>query len=167
MVRYTEKLLEKGVERKRLTSQLATLVGAVANDVACNLPEGSRPTYEKKFKEFDTPNLKGTFEVDAPWWSNLEVVRIESNLGEAKYLALSRTMDKPKVVFVPDKEPGTRFFLDNDPRAKVWVASAEDYLKFANSIPEIMAGFEKTADELSKILREAFGKLKEIASTKA
>ena len=73
--------------------------------------------------------------------------------------------DNKPAVFVADKEPGTSFFLDNDPRRRIEVASAEEYLEFANHIPEIVAGFEKKADELSEILREAFDSLREIANT--
>ena len=39
MVRYTEKLLEKGAERKRLTNQLAEMVGKVADEIAQNAPD--------------------------------------------------------------------------------------------------------------------------------
>jgi hypothetical protein len=164
MVRYTEKLLEKGAERKRLTKQLAALVGNVANDIAQSLPEGTTP----KRLSLEEREKKGIPLPSQPWWDNLQVVRVESNLGETKFLALIHYHRKePTVVFVPDKEPGSRFFLDNDPRAKVRVASAEEYLKFANDLPEIAAAFEMKADELNNDLRSAFDKLKEIASTDA
>ena len=47
------------------------------------------------------------------------------------------------------------------------MASAKNLSEFANSIPEIVAGFEKTADQLSETLLKAFAKLKEIAQTGA
>jgi hypothetical protein len=158
MVKYTEKLMEKGEERKRLTKQLAVLVGAVANDIAQSLPEGARHLLEK-----DQIVTIGPGKV-RPSILNLKVIRIRSNIGETKFLANIPILEKePPTVFVPDMEPGTRFFLDNDPRAKVYVASSEHYLKFANSIPEIVNGFEQTADQLSDTLRKAFDKLKDIA----
>ncbi len=160
MVKYTEKLLEKGEERKRLTKQLAALVGAVAEDIAQSLPEGTKPSYEGKE---DDSLFSG------PWWAGtlgLKVVRIRSNISEANFLGhYDMFNDEKLTVFVSDREPGTRFFLDNDPRGKVYVASAGDYLNFANSLPEIVAGFEKKADELSQTLRKAFDDLKELAKT--
>jgi hypothetical protein len=188
MVKYTEKLLEKGEERKRLTKQLALLVGAVANDIAQSLPEGSEPSYDekawkkeqaaayeqkhgKKYYEVHPPTSLGRSPEPwylGPWWRKLKVIRIKSNIGEARFLALFAMFgDSKPVVFAVDQEPGTSFFLDNDSRRRVEVASAEDYLKFANSIPEIVAGFEKKAEELTETLRNAFDELKEIASAKA
>lgn len=159
MVRYTEKLLEKGEERKRLTKQLAVLVGTVANDIAQALPVGTEPKFT--LRGFSGPVEKVLYEKEAHW-HGLRIVKVESNIGEKKFLALDG-----KFVFVPDKEPGSSFCLDNDPRAKVRVASDEEYLRFANFIPEIASAFERKADELNKELREAFRRLKEIASTEA
>jgi len=164
MVRYTEKLLEKGEERKRLTKQLAVLVGAVAEDIAKSLPVGTR-TYEDYEEKGIVQIGPGT---KRPPNLFLQVVEINSNIGTAKFLAHVPIWGKPiPKVFVSDKEPGSHFFLDNDPRAKVYVASTEDYLRFANDLPQIAARFEKKADELSETLREAFDRLKEIASTEA
>jgi hypothetical protein len=161
MSKYTEKLKEKGAERMRLTKQLVVLVGNAAKDIAQSLPEGTLPTYEKKeyFYEIGEAIVKG----DHPRWARLEVVKISSNLGDTKFLASVGPRGR-LVVFVPDKEPGTSFFLDNDPRARVEVASAKEYLEFANDLLEIGAGFEKKADELIAELRKGFDKLREIAS---
>jgi hypothetical protein len=164
MVNYTEKLKEKGAERMRLTKQLAVLVGNVASDIAHNLPEGTRASYEKGKFIYDINGIRAI--ADSPRWNRLEVVKIGSNLGEAKFMASVGPRGR-LVVFVPDKEPGTSFFLDNDPRAGVQVASAKEYLEFANDLPEICAGFEKKADELIAELRKGFDRLKEIASVEA
>jgi len=146
----------------RLTKQLAFLVGNVATAIAQSLPEGTGPIYEKG-EYFHEIEVGGRVKCDTPRWSRLQVVKIASNLGETKFLA-SVGLRNRLVVFVPDKEPGTSFFLDNDLGARVQVATAREFLEFSNDLLEIVAGFEKKADDLITELRKGFNNLKEIAN---
>ena len=47
-IRYTENLIQKGNERKRLTKQLAQLVEKVADQIADSVPEGTIVTVDGK-----------------------------------------------------------------------------------------------------------------------
>jgi len=173
MVRYTEKLLEKGAERTRLTKQLAALVGAVAEDIVQSFPEGMAisPRKEPRFLAQDS---KGNYLFDL---LDLGIIEVDSNLGSKKFLGFWCNFAKKvheeddddwqPTVFLSDKEPGSKFFLHGDIKAPVRVASQEYYIQFANHLPEIAAAFERKADEMNKELRAAFDKLKEMASTES
>ena len=56
-IRYTENLIQKGNERKRLTKQLAQLVEKVADQIADSVPEGTIVTVDGK-----TPKTQGAKE---------------------------------------------------------------------------------------------------------
>lgn len=138
-LRYTERLLALGKERKQLTSQLAALVASVANEIAYTVPVGTSVA------------------------SGYAVVEIKSNLDSERFLAVEQD-DEGYVVFDDHVEPGDSFYLHGDLGARVQVATRTEFLRLANKLPEVIAAFEADETATVAVLREAFERLKAMAT---
>lgn len=138
--RYTEELLRRGEERRRLTKQLAELVGAVADKIADTVPVGTTITVNNK---------------------TYEIIRRSSNLATVHYLAIRNGYDDYKVI--TDYEPGVSFYLHQDFRCPITTADRGEYLFFANHLPEIVEAFEAKEEEIITALRQAFDRLRALA----
>jgi hypothetical protein len=136
---YTKKLLESNKERKRLTRQLTTLVCVIAEQIAEHCEVGVSSECELgKFK----------------------VVQVESYLGSKKFFAIEVGTS---FHVITDKEPGTEFHLNNDPDAKVTVASKETFIDFANNALRIIKKFEVETDKVIDELKETIKRIVIIA----
>lgn len=138
--RYTEELLKKGEERRRLTKQLAELVGAVADKIANTVPLGTTVTVAGK---------------------TYEIIKRTSNLASVRYLAVAEGFEDYEVI-TADAEPGDSFYLHNDFRCRIHVADRNEYLFFANHLPEIIASFEAEEEKIITALRQAFDRLRSL-----
>lgn len=143
--RYTEELRRRGEERRRLTTQLAELVGKVADTIADTTPVGTAVRVGGK---------------------TYEVVQQRSHLGGKTFLAVALEHHggrEHKVI--TNREPGSEFYLHGDFHAKVGVADRDNFLFFANHLPEIVRGFEAEEEKAIAALRSAFERLREVALT--
>lgn len=154
---YTEKLWQMGEERKRLTAQLAELVGNVANEIASSVPVGTevRVTYDEHKNN--------------PSYQVLRVIRRSSNLDSEVFLAIE-DLDEDygfiEKVFDPDEEPGSSYYLHGDFTTTIEVASRKEYLWFANHLPLIIAAFEAEEQKVIDALRQGFEALKRLVEAK-
>lgn len=139
MTHYTKSLLEKGKERKRLSKQLAQLVATVAEEITLILDEGAEAY------------------VEGVGW--LEVIRRESNLDTAYYLALR---DGHEYRVFNSKTPDSEYYLHGDLRCLIRSATRDEYLAFANHLPQIIQAFEAGEQDVIDALREAFGVLRAV-----
>lgn len=139
-MRYTENLLKKGEERRRLTKQLAELVGKIADEIADTVePDkfvqvGEYTFYAHKF---------------------------HSNIGTETFLCVETEESGRRVI--TNRDPGSEFALHGDLRVIIQVASKEDFLFFANNLFEIIEKFEASEEAIIHALREAFEKLRRMA----
>lgn len=143
MERYLAKqqlsgLIQKTEERKRLTNQLAELVGSVADEISDSLEIGTS--------------------VNIPELGTVSVVRVRANVGSAKFLSV---LDRGIITAV--NGPGESFYLYNDFNAEVNIANRQTYLAFANHLGEVIQSFEDVEDTALEELRKRFDKLKKLA----
>ena len=147
--KYTEDLLEKGKQRQRMTDQLAELVADVAQAIADSVPE-------EKWIEID-----GTY---------FQVRTVHSNLSYETYLWIGTQMNRdPRFivdgnVYTSTVAVGEAYNLHGDLTISIQNATRDQYLWFANHIPEIVNGFEGAEDAAIQELREAFDRLKQLAA---
>lgn len=140
VTQYTKNLIAKGEERRRLTSQLAKLVSDVAEEIANTVP--LKTTVEVAGKIYRTHR----YTTNVGSWRTVVVVA-----GDSIY------------ALTDDAPPGDYFYLFHDFSCQVNVAERDDFLHFANHLPEIVIAFEAEEDRVIKALREAFEKLRKIA----
>lgn len=147
-IRYTENLIQKGNERKRLTKQLAQLVEKVADQIADSVPEGTIVTVDGK---------------------TLKTKVLRSNVGTMRTLGVEvfdhDTLAEEYRIF-NDDAPGASYYLHNDFQVLVDNATRDEFLWFANHLPEIVSAFEAVEDDIIEALREGFEKLRKLAEPK-
>lgn len=143
MTHYTKSLFEKGKERKRLSKQLAQLVATVAEEITLILNEGAKAY------------------VEGVGW--LEVIRRESNLDTAYYLALK---DEYEYRVFNSQTPDSEYYLHGDLRCLIRSATRDEYLAFANHLPHIIDAFKAGQQDIINALREAFDVLRAVVEAK-
>jgi hypothetical protein len=155
---YTKELREKGQERTRLTRQLQDMLLKVAENIAESVPVGTE------------------VEVDGV---NYRVHRYNSNIGSFRTVVVvdpnSERVDDdfrtgPEWENIPltfraidNEEPGSEYYLHRDFHSVVVVAERDEFLHFANNLPEIVRAFEAKEDAVIAELRSAFEKLRKLA----
>lgn len=145
-MRYTDGLIKKGEERKRLTKQLAKLVATVADQIAESVPEGT--VVEVDGKELKVRTI----------CSNLDCWGVLTVEDPSEY----NDWDGSWRVF-NDPNPGASYYLHRDFNTPVENASRSEFLWFANNLPEIVAAFEAAEDKVIEALREGFERLRKLA----
>ncbi len=138
---YTKELLKKGEERKRLTEQLQELLLNVAGKIADSVPLGTE------------------VEVGGVCY---RTHRYQSNLGSFRTVVI---VDPETLCFraIDDRSPGSEYYLHGDFGRVVRVATRDEFLHFANHLPEIIRAFEVKEDAVIAELRSAFEKLRKLA----
>lgn len=134
--------LEKGEERKRLTAQLQELCGSVADAIAAQLSDDEI----LKVTDADGKNL-----------GSLRKSSMSSNLGWEEYLHADTG------AITTGATPGETFCQHGDFSCRVQVAEADDFLWFANRMPEIVRSLEEKHDSAIAALQSAFARLREVA----
>jgi len=144
---YTKELEKKGAERKRLTEQLQSMLYDVAVKIADTVPleaivkvDGITYKTVRHCSNLDCFDTVGIVTED-PFYGGAEVVRVIDS----------------------GHEPGTSYYLHRDFNCKVPVATRQQFLNFANSLPEIVRAFEAKEDEIINSLQDAFAKLRKLA----
>lgn len=139
-------LQARGMERERLTSQLAEVVGKVCDTIADTVQPGT---------EVVVPGMPGQL--------NLAVYRFSSNIGSEAYLcSLEIPPDCDECytyVVTAGETPGGSFYLHGDFGVQLNVASRATYLAIANRLPEVVEAFDAEETKIVDALREAFESL--------
>lgn len=153
---YTKELLKKGEERKRLTKQLQDMLLQVAEEIAESVPLGTEVEvagvryrthrYSSNIGSFRTvvvvdPNSERVDDDFRPEWENIPLT--------------FRAIDTAA--------PGSEYYLHGDFGRVVRVATRDEFLHFANHLPEIVRAFEAKEDQIIDQLREAFERLRKLA----
>ena len=155
---YTKELEKKGAERVRLTKQLQDMLLQVAEDIANSVPLGT---------EVEVGGV------------NYRVHRYSSNIGSFRTVVVvdpwSERVDDdfrsgPEWENIPltiraidSAAPGSEYYLHGDFGRVVRVATRDEFLHFANHLPEIVRAFEAKEDQIIDQLREAFERLRKLA----
>lgn len=142
---YTKELLKKGEERKRLTEQLQEMLLKVAEDIANSVPLGTE------------------VEVDGVIY---RTHCYNSNIGSFRTVVVvdqESCEDFPVFRAIDNEPPGSEYYLHRDYGRIVHVAAREEFLHFANHLPEIVRAFEAKEDAVIAELRSAFEKLRKLA----
>lgn len=141
---YTKELKKKGAERVRLTKQLQEMLLQVAEDIAASVPLGTE------------------VKVDGVCY---RTHRYQSNLGSFRTIVI---VDPETLCFraIDDRSPGSEYYLHRDFGRVVRVATRDEFLHFANHLPEIVRAFEAKEEEIIKELRDAFERLRKLAEEK-
>jgi len=142
MRNYTQKLLEKGEERRRLTEQLQELASRVAEEIATSVPEGTEVEVNGR---------------------NYRAKTLRSNIGSYTTLVAVNKQGWDEGLITDRREPGQQGYLHGDFYACYTVAGKEVFLHFVNNLPEIVRAFEAEEDRIIAALREAFEKLRTLA----
>ena len=142
---YTKILREKGAERVRLTKQLQDILLQVAEDIANSVPLGTEVVVDGVvYRTHRYQSNIGTF-------STIVVV----DPGSVEDFPLYRAID--------NEPPGSEYYLHRDFGRVVRVATRDEFLHFANHLPEIIRAFEAKEDAVIDSLRSAFEKLRKLA----
>lgn len=142
---YTKELLKKGEERKRLTKQLQELLLNVAGKIADSVPLGT---------EVEVAGVR------------YRTHRYSSNIGSFRTVVVvdqESCEDFPVFRAIDNEPPGSEYYLHRDYGRIVHVAAREEFLHFANHLPEIIRAFEVKEDQIIDQLREAFERLRKLA----
>ena len=142
---YTKILREKGAERVRLTKQLQDMLLQVAEEIAESVPLGTE------------------VEVDGVIY---RTHRYNSNIGSFRTVVVvdqESCEDFPVFRAIDNEEPGSEYYLHRDFGRVVRVATRDEFLHFANHLPEIVRAFEAKEEEIIKELRSAFERLRKLA----
>jgi len=141
---YTKELREKGQERIRLTKQLQEMLLKVAEEIAENVDEGTEVEV-----------------ADALY----RVHRYESNIGSFRTIVISYPDEYRHMCYraIDNESPGSEYYLHRDFNSVVVVAERDEFLHFANHLPEIVRAFEAKEDEVIAELRSTFEKLRKLA----
>jgi len=142
---YTKELLKKGEERKRLTEQLQELLLNVAGKIADSVPLGT---------EVEVAGVR------------YRTHRYSSNIGSFRTVVVvdpGSVEDFPLYRAIDTAAPGSEYYLHRDFGRVVRVATRDEFLHFANHLPEIVRTFEAKEDAVIAELRSAFEKLRKLA----
>ena len=142
---YTKELLKKGEERKRLTKQLQDMLLQVAEDIADSVPLGT---------EVEVAGVR------------YRTHRYSSNIGSFRTVVVvdpGSVEDFPLYRAIDNEPPGSEYYLHRDFYCVVRVATRDEFLHFANHLPEIVRAFEVKEDAVIAELRSAFEKLRKLA----
>jgi len=142
---YTKELKKKGAERVRLTKQLQDMLLQVAEDIAASVP------------------LNTEVKVDGVCY---RTHRYQSNLGSFRTVVVvdqESCEDFPVFRAIDNEEPGSEYYLHRDFYCVVRVATRDEFLHFANHLPEIVRAFEAKEDQIIDQLRKAFERLRKLA----
>ena len=155
---YTKELREKGQERIRLTKQLQEMLLKVAEEIAESVLSGT---------EVEVGGV------------NYRVHRYNSNIGSFRTVVVvdpqSERVDDdfrsgPEWENIPltfraidNEPPGSEYYLHRDFGRVVRVATRDEFLHFANHLPEIVRAFEAKEDTIIEELRDAFERLRKLA----
>jgi len=141
---YAKELKKKGAERVRLTKQLQDMLLSVAEDIANSVPLGTE------------------VEVGGVCY---RTHRYNSNIGSFKTVVVAYPNEYPYAAFraIDNEEPGSEYYLHRDFNSIVVVAERDEFLHFANHLPEIVRAFEAKEDAIIEELRDAFEKLRKLA----
>ncbi len=143
MRNYTENLMQKGEERKRLTSQLQTTLDQVGAQIAESVPTG-------------------TIASVGGW--NYKAMCYRSNVGTMYALAVESDGDNWEWnALVSDAPPGGSFWLHGDFGTSIPVATRDEFLHFATALPEVVKAFEAEEQGIIDSLRAAFENLRKVA----
>lgn len=137
-----EGLVQKSTERKRLTTQLAQLVGSVADELSEIIEVGT------------------SVQVDGV--GEISIIRVKTNIDSENFLWM-RTQNGSSGVVTVAIEPGKSRYWNNDFNAEVHAINKAGYLLFANNIGAIINAFEDAEDATIRSLRDGFEKLKKVA----
>jgi hypothetical protein len=142
---YTKELEKKGAERVRLTKQLQEMLLKVAENIAESVPVGT---------EVEVGGV------------NYRVHRYNSNIGSFRTVVVvdpGSVEDFPLYRAIDTAAPGSEYYLHRDFGRVVRVATRDEFLHFANHLPEIIRAFEAKEDAVIAELRSAFEKLRKLA----
>lgn len=145
---YTKILREKGAERVRLTKQLQDILLQVAEDIATSVPSGT---------EVEVAGVR------------YRTHCYNSNIGSFRTVVIvdpGSVEDFPLYRAIDNEPPGSEYYLHRDYGRIVHVAAREEFLHFANHLPEIVRAFEAKEDAVIAELRSAFEKLRKLAEEK-
>ena len=142
---YTKELLKKGEERKRLTEQLQELLLNVAGKIADSVPLGT---------EVEVAGVR------------YRTHRYSSNIGSFRTVVVvdqESCEGFPVFRAIDNEPPGSEYYLHRDYGRIVHVATRDEFLHFANHLPEIVRAFEAKEDAVIAELRSTFEKLRKLA----
>ena len=142
---YLKVLRQKGAERVRLTEQLQELCYDAAREIATAVVPGTEVV------------------VDGIRYRAHEYY---SNIGSFKTVVIvdpSSVEDYPIYRAIDTMPPGSEYYLHRDYGRIVHVATREEFLHFANHLPEIVAAFGAEQNKIIASLRSAFEKLRAMA----
>ena len=89
-----------------------------------------------------------------------------SNIGSFRTVVIvdpGSVEDFPLYRAIDNEPPGSEYYLHRDYGRIVHVAAREEFLHFANHLPEIIRAFEAKEEEIIKELRSAFERLRKLA----
>jgi len=142
---YLDELAKKGQERRRLTEQLQDLLSSAARQIAASVPLGM---------EVKVTGLR------------YRTVRYRSNLGNWDSLAVvGQEGFEERRVIDNGACPGGSFFLHGDFDCRIYIATREEFLHFANHLPEITCAYGVEETAVIAKLRTAFDRLREMAES--
>ena len=155
---YTKELLKKGEERKRLTEQLQELLLNVAGKIADSVPLGTEVEVAGvRYRTHRYSSNIGSFRTVVVVDPNSERVDDDFRSGpEWENIPL-------KFRAIDNEPPGSEYYLHGDFGRVVRVATRDEFLHFANHLPEIIRAFEAKEDAVIAELRSAFEKLRKLA----
>ena len=142
---YAKELKKKGAERVRLTKQLQDMLLSVAEDIANSVPLGT---------EVEVAGVR------------YRTHRYSSNIGSFRTVVVvdpGSVEDFPLYRAIDNEPPGSEYYLHGDFGRVVRVATRDEFLHFANHLPEIIRAFEVKEDQIIDQLREAFERLRKLA----
>ena len=152
---YTKILEQKGAERTRLTRQLQIMLSKVAADIAESVPVGTAVTVDDTV--YRIHNYKSNI-------GNFRTVVIVDPTGEPEDIDDDRAAAPIGKVALDDYAgPGEGYFLHRCFGCHVQIAERDEFLHFANNLPEIVQAFEAKEDLVIAGLRGAFEKLRALA----
>lgn len=142
---YAKVLKKKGKERVRLTEQLQDLCFDAATEIAA------------------VADLGTEVEVDGVAYRTHEY---RSNIGSFRTVVVSYPESEYRHMCyraIDNEEPGSEYYLRRDFNSVVVVADRDEFLHFANHLPEIIQAFSADQDKIIDALRSAFDKLRAMA----
>ena len=155
---YTKELKKKGAERVRLTKQLQEILLQVAEDIAASVPLGTEVVVDGVcYRTHQYNSNIGSFRtvvVVDPWSERVDDGFRTGPEWENIPLTFRAIDNEP---------PGSEYYLHRDYGRVVRVATRDEFLHFANHLPEIVRAFEAKEDAVIAELRSAFEKLRKLA----
>ena len=152
---YTKILEQKGAERTRLTRQLQAMLSKVAKEIAAAVPNRTEVTVDAvSYRTHCYRSNIGSFQTVVV--VDPESPREDFDGGMDNVPLWYRAIDDYT-------SPGGEFYLHQDFHCTVSVAKSDEFLHFANNLPEIVRAFEAKEDLVIAGLRGAFEKLRALA----